>query len=80
MAAVSSAGARNYYHCLRSLYFELYPDVMWNKREEDQTAEAPYLSSVAQGDVHWTIWHPLSLELRYHTDCAGRWTGVTKVK
>ena len=52
--------------------------LMWNKREEDQTAEAPYLSSVAQGDVHWTIWHPLSLELRYHTDCAGRWRGSQK--
>ena len=33
---------------------------------------------MAQGDVHWTIWHPLSLELRYHTDCAGRWRGSQK--
>ena len=41
MAAVSSAGARNYYHCLRSLYFELYPDVEQERRRPDSRSALP---------------------------------------
>ena len=44
MAAVSSAGARNYYHCLRSLYFELYPDVEQERRRPDSRSALPQLS------------------------------------
>ena len=41
MAAVSSAGARNYYHCLRSLFFELYPDVEQERRRPDSRSALP---------------------------------------